>query len=214
MNNPSFTRGEYWLLEAAVEAAFPVCWLDWSELEEAINKPGHGMSRTLLIESMQNLIVKGFVEVFHTDHWGDPLRLSTSDIDNFLNEDRNNKCYFYRLTAKGGASWEMFACPNWDFYIYNEFAPLSENDILVGSLVCSNESYLEQCFCSMSKHDFEVDENSIKWDFIEPWQATYWKQLPRGFRVSFRCQEKLEIGKDPLSKQYVGLSNKMWYRWA
>jgi hypothetical protein len=56
MINPSFTRGEYWLLETCVEAAIPICWLDWSELEEALNKATHGMNKTLLVETMSKFL--------------------------------------------------------------------------------------------------------------------------------------------------------------
>jgi hypothetical protein len=41
--NPSFTRGEYWLLETVVEHAVPIGWLDWEDLEIALNKQGHGI---------------------------------------------------------------------------------------------------------------------------------------------------------------------------
>ena len=42
---PRFTRGEYWLLETAVDEQFPVSALMANNLEEYFNKKGHGLTR-------------------------------------------------------------------------------------------------------------------------------------------------------------------------
>ena len=38
----------------------------------------------------------------------------------------------------------------------------------------------------------EVDEVSVVFDRIEPWQATYWRTLPLGHRVRYRA--RIELG--------------------
>ncbi len=51
---PRFTRGEYWLLETAVDKQFPVSALMADNLEEILNnKKGHGLTRTALIETLR-----------------------------------------------------------------------------------------------------------------------------------------------------------------
>ncbi len=43
--NPSFTRGEYWLLEAVVDGQCPLCFVAGAHVEEMFNKTGHGLDR-------------------------------------------------------------------------------------------------------------------------------------------------------------------------
>ena len=63
---PRFTRGEYWLLETAVDKQFPVSALMANNLEEYLNnKKGHGLTRTALIETLHRLIVSGLISVEH-----------------------------------------------------------------------------------------------------------------------------------------------------
>ena len=56
---PRFTRGEYWLLETAVDKQFPVSALMANNLEY-VNKKGHGSTRAL-IETLHRLITWGLI---------------------------------------------------------------------------------------------------------------------------------------------------------
>ena len=58
---PRFTRGEYWLLETAVEDQWPVRLLIDSDLELHVNKTGHGLTREALIETLHRLIASGLI---------------------------------------------------------------------------------------------------------------------------------------------------------
>jgi hypothetical protein len=213
MINPSFTRGEYWLLETAVEVPIPICWLDWAEMEEALNKSGHGMSRSLLIETMRKLFKEGLITAHRFGKWNDAFELSPVEIETALNEKQNIKEHFYRLTKKGGIYWEAFARPNWNLYVSAGYEIPEENNIWTGEIACANKGHLEGYFRLLSHHDYDVDENTIQWDVFGPWDATYWKELPLGHRLRFRCHEK-EKGQDhptpPLSQCWY---NNLWYQW-
>ena len=214
MINPSFTRGEYWLLETAVEAAIPICWLDWSDMEEALNKSTHGMSRSLLIETMHKLFKGGLIVAHRFGNWDDTFEFSPHEIDAALNEKQNKKEHYYQLTEKGGSYWEAFACPNWNLYISDGYGLPEDNDIWAGEIACANKDHLEGYFRSLSYHDYDVDENSIQWDLLEPWKATYWKELEAGHRIRFRCREKsmdqnYHIPK-PIDQSWY---DSLWYNW-
>ena len=58
---PRFTRGEYWILETAVENRFPVADLMDNDIEVTLNKKGHGLTRTALIETLHRLIASGLI---------------------------------------------------------------------------------------------------------------------------------------------------------
>lgn len=192
MINPSFTRGEYWLLAAVAELALPICWLDWTDLEEALNKTGHGMSRSLLIETMRKFFKKGFIIANRFGNWDEYFELLPEQIETALNEKQDKKEHYYRLTEKGGMYWEAFARPNWDFYISAGYELPDDNDIWVGELICANKNHLETYIQSLRYHEYDIVEDTIQWDALNPWNATYWKELPIGHRIRFKCSEKEE----------------------
>ena len=49
---PRFTRGEYWILETAIESRFPVADLMDNDIDVTLNKKGHGLTRTALLLMM------------------------------------------------------------------------------------------------------------------------------------------------------------------
>ncbi len=214
MINPRFTRGEYWLLETVAELAVPICWLGWEGMEEALNKPGHGMERPLLVYTMQKLFSDGLIVAHRFNRWDDCFDLTSEQIETALDERQNKKEHYYRLTAKGGKYWEAFASPNWNLYINDSYKLLEDNDIWLGELVCMTNEHLEKYFRSLRYHHYDVDDNSIQWDVIKTWKATYWKELPKGHRIRFRCKNKEKnidpYVPDPTDQLWY---DKLWYHW-
>ena len=105
MINPGFTRGEYWLLEEVVEAATPISWLASENLEETLNKTGHGMSRMLLVETMLGLFKEGLITAHHSNQWENCFALTSGQIESALDEELDDKvhyerAHYYRLTPK------------------------------------------------------------------------------------------------------------------
>jgi hypothetical protein len=207
MINPKFTRGEYWLLTTVAELAVPICWLDWDDIEEVLNKPGHGMDRPLLINTMETLFSGGLIIAHRFDHWDDCLVLSYEQIDTVLDERQNKKEHYYRLTEKGGKYWETFASPNWNYYIDAGYELPDDNAIWHGELICKTKEHLEKYFLSLRSHNYEVYAESIRRDVLRPWEATYWKKLQTGHRIRFKCKDK-ENEKD---FNTPGTINQEWY---
>lgn len=214
MINPSFTRGEYWLLETVAEVALPICWLDWAEMEEALNKTGHGMVRPLLVDTMHKLFSEGLIAA-HLDDLNDCLVLSSEQIEAALDESQNCKGYhYYGLTKKGGEYWEAFASPNWKYYIDCGFElPEDDNEYMwAGEIICMTKEHLEGYFESLIHYQYNVNAETVQWDFLEPWKATYWKELPIGHRVKFRCKDKEGIF-DQLYPNEQLWYDKLWCHW-
>ena len=135
----------------------------------------------------------------------------------------------YGLTQEGGAQWEAFAAPDWEKYIAESFQPDEEAEYEIWELICGDknwryadkdcpdprQNWLEEYIESMCFYnEKEVISESVEWDYVTPWQATYWKQLNGGHRVRFRCRDKSEGEnfKPPLppSAEYF---DRMWYAW-
>ncbi|RKU33024.1 hypothetical protein C6496_22890 [Candidatus Poribacteria bacterium] len=139
------------------------------------------------------------------------------------------KITYYGLTQEGGAQWEAFAAPDWQKYIAGGSQP-DESEYEVWELICGDknwrgadkdwpepvqnwlEEYIESmCFYSQ----MEVILESVEWDYVTPWQATYWKQLDGGDRVRFRCRDKsgAENFKPIPSFPDMGYFDRLWCAW-
>ena len=241
---PRFTRGEYWLLETVVEREFEVCALIDSSLESLWNKKGHGLTRALLVETFHQLLSSGLIYAksemrgsistkeqielaleervpWNTHH----VFISTDgDIEIVPDESKPprtepidvRKITSYGLTREGGAQWEAFAAPDWQKYIAGSFQPEDEEgEYEMWELIGGDKNWLEAYIESMCFYDQkELILESVEWDYVTPWQATYWKRLNGGHRVRCRCRDKSEEGnsKPPLPP-FAEYFHRIWYAW-
>lgn len=211
MINPSLTRGEYWLLESVAELKIPIRYLDSEDLEIDLNKPGHGMDRTLLIETLQKLYSEGLIIAGRLDGVDDNFSFSKEQLTIALNEKLQKGQHYFGLTKKGGQYWEAFASPNWDYFIDGAFEPAEEGSYEFGELICSVKSNLESYFRSIRYYEYDVEKESIRQDILEPWEATYWKEFPKGYRIRFQCHNNKNNGlHEPIMPSWY---RKKWYRW-
>ena len=225
--DPRFTRGEYWLLETAVEFKFPVCGLIDSDFELSLNKKGHGLTRDALVETLHRLIAWGLISA---ENEGDAPISTHQQIERALNESHT----YYGLTPEGGAHWEAFAAPDWQKYIEDNGLQLPDEcekwlDAYIADferengtqergygdrkwsealenfvadferengrheLMCADKAWLEKYIESLCfDRQTEVSLATVEWDYIAPWDVTYWKQLEGGHRVRFQDQDKTE----------------------
>ncbi|MFM9267044.1 hypothetical protein [Tychonema sp. BBK16] len=96
-------------------------------------------------------------------------------------------CYY--LTPQGGARWEAMAHPDWSkFFSLKFYEPFPYEEQILGT----QQQIMEQL---LVLERFIFDRQHIQgkevWDVLEPWQATYWKTLPRGYQV--RCESQPNV---------------------
>ena len=241
---PRFTRGEYWLLETIVEHEFEVCALIDSNLESFWNKKGHGLTRASLIETLHRLISSGLIyaksEMKGSISTKEQIELALEervpwnahhvfistdgDIEIVPDESKPprtepidvRKITYYGLTREGGAQWEAFAAPDWQKYIAGSFQPEDEEgEYEMWELICGDKNWLEAYIESMCFYNQqELILESVEWDYVTPWQATYWKRLNGGHRVRCRCRDKSGEGnsKPPLPP-FAEYFHRIWYAW-
>jgi hypothetical protein len=163
---------------------------------------------------MEKLFSDGLIIASRFDHWDDCFVFPSEQIETALNERQNKKAHYYRLTSKGGECWEAFASPNWDYYVSAGYELPEDNAIWHGELICTNKGHLEEYFRSLRTHDYEVVAASIKRDVLKPWDATYWKKLPIGNRIRFKCKDKENIKDintpDPINHEWY---DSLWCYW-
>ncbi|WP_333220736.1 hypothetical protein [Microcoleus sp. Pol12A5] len=92
----------------------------------------------------------------------------------------------YYLTPQGGARWEAMADPDWNkFSIVNFLGQFPYEEGFLGT----QREIIEQLLAlDRLLFMYEHIPGTEKWNVLEPWKATYWKTLPRGYYVSCEFQ--------------------------
>ncbi|MCY3739872.1 MAG: hypothetical protein OXH00_02510 [Candidatus Poribacteria bacterium] len=218
---PRFTRGEYFLLEIAVEHEWSISGLIDSELELHLNKKGHGLTRASLLESLYRLLSSGLI---YAKNEVDGFILTYEQIECALNEPPmrvfsagEKKHTSYGLTPEGGAQWEAFAAPDWEKYVEGgeTFSDEDEDEYGIWELICADKEWLERYVESICFHQrLEVSLESVEWDYVAPWEVTYWKQLEGAHILRFQAQDKSEAedyqGSPPASPEW---HRGLWCVW-
>lgn len=100
---------------------------------------------------------------------------------------------FIGLTPKGGNLWEKMANPYWNLYMnmYTEDIT-TEVGARVRREFGSREIALH--YLSIDKYKYNIiEEGSVRMSKMIPWQATYWKSLHEGIKLTYKLKPKNEI---------------------
>ena len=208
------TRGEYWLLETAVSGLIPiamVCGENYKRpdgIDVEFNKPGHGLNRGDLIDTLNALICGGLLVAYLDDK---PYIINKDEITSAMNEQSpggNASSFFYGLSAHGGAIWEEFASPRWEHCIVDE----KEYDRQAGVITSMSLRRLTHYVSNLHLMGFEIDRNSLIIDACGKWRPTYWKTLPAGHKARFHWIRETVI---PCQFAFAGMCDFRdgWYRW-
>ncbi|MEH1938892.1 MAG: hypothetical protein V7L01_01565 [Nostoc sp.] len=114
-----------------------------------------------------------------------PAILTLTQIEASLSRESG---ILYYLTPKGGFHWETITHPDWSHFASIIFSNTESEEIDLEEVICPSKQFIEKylsidCYVSPVIH---VPGTEV-WDVLSPWQATYWKTLPRGYRVRFQC---------------------------
>lgn len=210
--SPRLTRGEYWLMEIMAEYMIPAGFLGRDDLDMVLNKPLPGLSQDELLATILELSRQGLVS-YTTRHDEMERQFSSTDqIRDAVSEEsrRGRGKTLLCLTSKGACVWEAFAAPRWDDFI-DEYSCFDESlGQYVTELICTNlellQRYLKSAYPSLS----QIDPSRVWWDTLEPWEATYWKILPKAHRVRF-VEPHDGMEEPPPSSDFI--SPPRWYRW-
>ena len=208
------TRGEYWLLETAVDALIPISFLcaeNYSKPDGIVaqfNKPGHGLKRNDLVATLTSLFSNGLLEPFRED---EPCAMSDKEIRSALDEEwlaGNAPNLLYGLTERGGTVWEEFAAPQWDRCIVDA----RDYETRTGTITCMDLRRLTRYVTHLHLMGIDVQKETLT---IEPrgaWSPTYWKDLPNGHEARFHWLS----GPHPTCEfAFAGICQLRdgWYRW-
>jgi hypothetical protein len=115
-------KGEYWILDVAVECAQYISSLRHEEeyLEQAFNRKGHGLTYLEILDTLDSLFQRGdIIASFHSNditlYSTEPFLPTREQIDLAMKEELPCSV-FYELTPQGGARWESISQTNWNYF--------------------------------------------------------------------------------------------------
>lgn len=180
----------FWLLDIVIESKLAVDILVADNIEQYLNRAHHALSRAELATTLGALFEKQWISawVFKDGHASPlPPKHSAQNIERYLTQDSQSPGSFHRpliyygLTSAGGWQWEQLTNPDWKSFVQTLYGVNPEE----GSIASATRQVVQQWFDSQILEGYEVLPDSIRWENMLPWQATYWKQLPEGYRVTF-----------------------------
>ena len=114
---------------------------------------------------------------------------------------------FYYLTPQGGAKWEALSHPDWN--LYHRWCFNIENK---SEIIGADRQLIEKLLSVSYLHSEIPIPETETWDEIEPWHATYWKTLPKAYRVSYQSKN-FEYSIDSNTSQEWIEANKQAHSW-
>ena len=211
------SRGEYWILNSAVDCRVPVSFLQGDDPFRLFDfsRTGHGLSRDFLVATLGELFERGWITASLVP-WGESSdeeqeigKLSPEAIVSALDGPRPmSRMPFicYGLTHAGASVWEGFAAPKWERF-------LDVGISIPGEFIGATEWRIHRYFDLVHHIGIEIVPGTVAWDEVRPWEATYWKTLPVGYRVRFehRDAERTSVGWDKVPHEVMSLRH--WYDW-
>ena len=191
--NPSFNRGQFWLLQAAVDYAPSFCSVFQSDedLLLSFNREGHGCDRAAMVDSFESLFAWGYIEAVRYDSAHAVPQPDREQLEVYCRD----KSLCYRLTQEGGAAWETFTRPDWSKFVW-QGGPVCDENFQPPTLrvfEASIREVLDSLLNLARSLVVDLDEASISWEQLKPWKPKYWKTLPLGCRLSFHTREPHSI---------------------
>ena len=182
---------EYWFLDAPIRLKIPFHWLSASNVDEMLNRPHHHLSRSELLVVLERMFERGDLFLEYRNRSEQSYRIqvpSRSEIEAalYLPHDQwmdQSEHVFYGVTGRGGALWETLSHPQWDHF-YDEGYGINPYE---GEMTASTRGLIEE-WLALVPYDPSIKAivpESLRWSVLQPWQATYWKQLPIGYHIAF-----------------------------
>jgi hypothetical protein len=196
-------EAEFWLLDVVVMGRVRLGWLLLEDLDEALNRPGHGLDPDALLDLLDRLFRGGIIDAAGPRRSGDRADSNRSlhrpGIEAALNGFAPGTSY--GMTSRGGARWEAVTKPDWSRFL-DESAGTDPDEVEVAG------TDRDRVASHLRRHTlFAVEPGTERWEELIPWRATYWKTMPRGYRVTAAWQREAP-DKPPDWDAY-----NRWIRW-
>ncbi|EPX59579.1 hypothetical protein D187_002740 [Cystobacter fuscus DSM 2262] len=155
------------------------------EVALALNlRRGHGLSFEALHEKLVSLSERDLIQVYSVEN-EQQVMLACEDFGRALAESRprGSDTFAYQLTARGGATWEHYARPDWSRYL-TAWSSLEPRECVIEAN-SREAAEAEYRLHEVDGSGHQPVAESKRGEALVPWQATYWKVLPTGYRLRY-----------------------------
>lgn len=190
-----------WLLETVVGLRCPLPLISPGEpgLRDQFLRPGHGLSDRELLDVLVELQEQKEIEFWHDGEVCVLDREAIREATFPSSETRStpiSEWTNYGLTSAGARRWEQFAEPDWGrFSEWQEISPEDDDgSIDEETTFCfdaGSMAYVEEMLSAPWRlFSREIVAASVVIEKLSPWEPTYWKTLPEGYRVQGRLGQR------------------------
>ncbi len=184
-----FSQSGLWFLNSTALLRMPMRWLLDENLAEAINAPAHGLSAEEVEANLLTLLARGLVYVTHDDVVVDDP--TPADVQRALREPWDQRpAWHLGLTPVGGVAWEQATGWDWLSFVDTTFADREDGRTSTGEFIGQDAELVRLEVDRSCQSEGELIPGTTRWDIISPWEATYWKRLPWGYRMRFDCHSR------------------------
>lgn len=214
---------EYWLLESVLSARSPLHILDERNDKDNVecwygSLPPQS-THNEVVSTFYSLFRKGDLQVQHFDDERNPVGPPFSPTLQEIKDGLAGKVFLeYGLTEQGGAKWERVTNPNWSLLLLGGRTDNIRNfDDALGD---KKGKFLRICAVERSLVEEQVERNRSQgqiplkgkmiWSSLIPWEVTYWKTLPSGWRLIYQYYQR-HIKMAPEAFYQEESSGTSWY---
>ncbi len=185
-------QADYTLLNAVVLREWTAYLLNGEvDMTSIMNVPAHGLGEKNLVEHFFRLWSCQLIECMDEDE--SPLKpdfeRAREQFEHTSAWPPEERALSYRLTASGGAVWESMAAPDWSKFLTGGVTNRPGRRWFLGGGDRSRVELWHKC-----DRFFPVPVlGTENWETFKPWRATYWKELPAGYELSFRFERPEQL---------------------
>lgn len=122
--------------------------------------------------------------------------------DSIVAKNLNDNCVYF-LTERGGAKWCSLAKPDWGRFYTQIGDTFDDHEVFL--IEAGSETRMEELMLELrNRFEIIVSNEHCLWPIV-PWKATYWKELPRGFRLTVHAR-----GMASPIAEHQGVSTSPW----
>ncbi|QDT36092.1 hypothetical protein [Stratiformator vulcanicus] len=234
------SRAEFWLLNLVVEWRYPLARIDATN-PDFFNHPCIGVPLDEIVETVWAMNERGWIRIYRLDDESEVALCGPADLiplitlpSNAPGHPENEPFWrkqglsgkpvvaYFGLTEIGGAIWEEFTQPNWEFRVVKELNfesyshPGSSPDDHI-LLRGSDEARLRWASSLVRRsidveYQCELKREPLKRS-IEPYHAVYWKQLPRGWEIRFNLKRRPQVDRGRKKLHTHGPAHEAMMHW-
>jgi hypothetical protein len=202
---PTLTQTEYWLLDANITHRLPLCLVAVpGDVFGHMNRHWHGMERDHLIATLIKLFNQGLISATPYGSSDPGVALTEADIVRAI--ERRDYQLSYGVTSAGGVLWEAYSAPDWSRFVWQ----ITDDQEGYSEYWSASRASIERRLEPDHMYDRTILTETMAWDTVEPWQATYWKSLPHAYHL--HCSIQPQAGPSQFFGSASDWDGWTWYQ--